>query len=116
MKKSNKQKNTRKTSRKSNPPASTVDYMDYLLKDLQDPEYAAGYLTACWKEGNEVFLLGVRDVAQAQGGMSALAKAAKLNRQSVYGMLSPNGNPRFSSIIALIDKLGFKMKISVRRK
>lgn len=93
---------------------STVDYMDHLLKDLQNPEYAAGYLTAAIEEGEEVFLLAIRDVAQAQGGMSALAKATNLNRENLYDMLSTKGNPRLSSITTLLNQLGFTMQFAPR--
>jgi DNA-binding phage protein len=35
------------------------------VERLKDPEYAAGYLLACIKEGGDVFLLGVKDVIEA---------------------------------------------------
>ena len=45
-----------------------------VLKDhLSDPEQAAKYLTACFEEGPEVFLQALRDVVDAQGGMSRTA-------------------------------------------
>ena len=50
------------------------------FEDLKNLDYAAGYLTAALEEGEDVFLLAVRDVVQAQGGMSALSQATKLNR------------------------------------
>ena len=34
----------------------TVDYKELLLKDLKDRKYAAGYLTAAFEEGEDVFL------------------------------------------------------------
>lgn len=91
---------------------STVDYMDHLLKDLQDPVCAAGYLTAALEEGEEVFLIALRDVAQAQGGMSALSQATKLNRENLYDMLSKNGNPRLSSIASILNQLGFAIQFA----
>lgn len=89
-----------------------IDYKKGLLEDLKDPTYAAGYLTAALGEGEDVFLLAVRDVAQAHGGMSALAHATKLNRENLYGMLSTNGNPRLSSITAILCKLGFEINFA----
>lgn len=90
----------------------TIDYKESLLKDLQDPTYAAGYLTASLEEGEDVFLLAVRDVAQAHGGIAALAQATKLNRENLYDMLSTDGNPRLSSISAILSKLGFEIKFA----
>ena len=43
------------------------------MKDLADPIEAADYLTSCVEEGQEVFLLALRDVAKAQGGIAKLA-------------------------------------------
>jgi probable addiction module antidote protein len=90
----------------------TIDYKESLLEDLKDPRYAAGYLTAALEEGEDVFLLAVRDVAQAHGGMTALAQATKLNRENLYDMLSTDGNPRLSSIAAILSKLGFEIKFT----
>jgi probable addiction module antidote protein len=87
----------------------TVDYKVHLLKDLEDSDYAAGYLTAALEEGEAVFLLALRDVAQAHGGVAGLAKATKLNRENLYDMLSEAGNPRLSSITAILDKLGIRV-------
>lgn len=90
----------------------TVEYEPYLLKDLKDLDYAAGYLTAALEESEEVFLLALRNVAKAQGGMKALSDATSLNRESLYDMLSTQGNPLFSSITSVLDKLGFTFKLS----
>ncbi len=92
----------------------TVDYDEYLLNELKDLEYAAGYLTACLEEGEDVFLIGVRNIAKAQGGMKALSNATQLNRESLYDMLSKEGNPRLSSLTAVLDQLGIKLEFSVK--
>ena len=91
----------------------TIDYKeDFLMKDLQDIHRAAEYLTAAIEEGEDVFLLAVRDVVEAQGGIGGLAKATNLNRENLYDMLSKDGNPRLSSIMPVLDKLGFEVKFS----
>jgi probable addiction module antidote protein len=83
----------------------TIDYKELLFQDLQDLDEAAGYLTAALEEGEDVFLLAIRDVAQAHGGMTDLSKATDLNRENLYDMLSKEGNPRLSSLTAILDKL-----------
>ena len=87
----------------------TIDYKEHLLEELKDSAYAAGYLTAALEEGEDVFLLALRDVAQALGGITGLAQATKLNRENLYEMLSADGNPRLSSITTVLDKLGFQV-------
>jgi probable addiction module antidote protein len=73
---------------------------------------AAEYLTACYEEGPEVFLVGLRDVVEAQGGMRRAAKSSKLNRESLYRLLSEDGNPRFSSLNAVLTSLGLKVRFT----
>ena len=85
------------------------DYKDFLAKRLQDPEMAAGYLTACFEEGEEAFLLAIKDVAEARGGIGSLAKATALNREGLYDMLSKKGNPRLSSLSTILKALGMTL-------
>jgi len=88
-----------------------VEYKSGLLKRLADPEYALGYLNAALEDGDqEVFLLALRDVAEARG-VSQLAREAQLNRENLYRMLSPNGNPQLSSLTALLRSLGLRLAI-----
>ena len=89
-----------------------VDYEPYHLKELKDLDYAAGYLTAALEEGENVFLLAVKNVAKAQGGMSALASATKLNRENLYNMLSKKGNPRLANIRRVLNELGLEVKFT----
>lgn len=50
------------------------DYKEHLLKQLQNPKEAAAYLNAALHDDDpHVFLLALRDIAEAKGGMSWLA-------------------------------------------
>ncbi len=90
-------------------------YADVLDEDLQDPEEAAGYLNACLEDGDpEVFLLALRDVARARGGVAKLAEATELNREHLYRMLSESGNPELRSLEALLDALGFRLAVRLK--
>jgi len=83
-----------------------------LAEHLAHPEQAAKYLTACYEEGPEVFLQGLRDVVEAPGGMTQAARLAKLNRESLYRQLSRRGNPGLASLNALLTALGLKVQIA----
>lgn len=85
------------------------NYDELLLESLQDPEEAAAYLTACYEDSEEVFLQGLRKIAQSHGGVASLAKKTKLNRESLYRMLSENGNPQLSSLTTILEKMGLKL-------
>jgi DNA-binding phage protein len=53
-----------------NPKVSTESYRERLLDALKNPEEAAHYLDACLEDGDSrVFLLAIRDVAEARGGI-----------------------------------------------
>lgn len=58
-----------------------------------------------------MFLLVLRNVAQAHGGMSALAKKTHLKRESLYRMLSKKGNPEIKSILNLLHAVGLKLTV-----
>ncbi len=95
----------------------TVPYEDILYRDLQDPEEAAAYLNAALDDdsgmGSDIFLLALRDVAKARG-IRHLAQDAQLSRESLYRTLSRNGNPRFSTLEAVLESLGLKLAVEVR--
>ena len=89
-------------------------YRPELLKALQDPAEAAEYLNAALEENsNELFLLALRNVAEAHG-MKKLAEDAQLNRESMYRMLSEQGNPQFASLTAILRELGLKLSVEVK--
>ncbi len=90
-------------------------YKPELLKALQDPAEAAEYLNASLEEAsNELFLLALRNVAEAHG-MKKLAEDSRLNRESMYRMLSEQGNPQFASLTAILRELGLKLSVQVER-
>ena len=63
----------------------------------------------------ELFLLALRNVAEAQGGVAQLAEKAKLNRESLYKILSERGNPELKSLDALLHALGFRLAVTATR-
>ncbi|BCA96502.1 hypothetical protein TUM19329_28630 [Legionella antarctica] len=95
---------------------NTVDYDSDLITSLKDPEEAYGYLQVALKEYQEdnnleAFLVALKNVASAQGGMTKLAKTTKLNRQNLYKILSEKGNPRLDNFGTILKGLGFKLSI-----
>jgi len=62
-------------------------------------------------ENPRVFLLALKDVAEAYGGMGKLAKRTRLNRENLYRMLSKQGNPELLSLHRVLNGLGFRLKV-----
>ncbi len=93
------------------------NYKEYLLEQLQDPKEAAAYLNAALHdEDPHVFLLALRDITEANGGMAWLADEADLNRENLYRTLSTRGNPRFFNLLAVLDAIGLELSIQARGK
>ncbi|MGK5092490.1 addiction module antidote protein [Deltaproteobacteria bacterium TL4] len=87
------------------------DYQTQLIQDLKNPEEAAAYLEVAMEDGTtEEFLLALRNVAEAKG-ISTISKEANLNRENLYKMLSSNGNPKLSSLVAILKTMGLKLSV-----
>ncbi len=88
-------------------------YKAGLLEDLKDPKEAAEYLTVALEDDSpDVFLVALRNVAEAHG-MKKLAKGAELSRESMYRMLSDQGNPQLSSLTSILHELGLRLAVEV---
>lgn len=93
------------------------NYKKHLLEQLRDPGEAAVYLNAALHDDDPyAFLLALRDIAEAQGGMGWLAKHSELNRENLYRTLSIRGNPRFFNLLAVLDACGLELSIHARTK
>jgi probable addiction module antidote protein len=90
-----------------------VEYQVVMDQYLSDPEEAIAYLNVCLQatDAPEIFLSTLSDVVRIHG-MAMVADKSKLNRENLYRMLSKKGNPRFSSLMAVLDALGFCLSIS----
>ena len=91
-------------------------YQPELIQSLRNPREAEEYLNAALEEDDpELFLLALRNVTEAQGGVAQLARKTKLNRESLYKMLSERGNPELKSLDALLHALGFRLAVVASR-
>lgn len=92
--------------------SKSINYQDYLIESLKDPEEAAGYLNAALDGGDiEVFLLALHNVVQAQGGVSRLAEKAHKSRTSLYKALSKKGNPYLKSTNEILSAIGLHLAV-----
>lgn len=92
----------------------SASYHEGLIRDLTNPEEAAAYLNAALEDGSrEVFLLALRDIAEAKG-MARMSRASRLNRENLYRMLSGKGNPEFTSLSAILESAGLRLAVEIR--
>lgn len=90
--------------------------MEWHIEQLRDPDDARAYLQLALEEYEqdhdaEAFLLSLRSVAKAQGGIGELAKRTSLSRQSLYKALSSKGNPKLETLGTILHALGFRLSI-----
>ncbi len=92
----------------------SVSYDEYLAESLKDAKLAEAYLKAALEDDDpRVFLEALRNVAVARGVAKVAAKS-KLNRESLYRMLSKRGNPSLKSLGSLLDSLGFRLTVQAK--
>jgi len=76
---------------------------------LKSEEDMAAYLEAALEEGDAaLFTAALGDIARAKG-MTEVARAAGLGRESLYKALSPDGNPEFATVLKVVRSLGLKL-------
>jgi probable addiction module antidote protein len=80
-------------------------------KYLDNEEVIAEYLAAALEDPNpDVFLAAVADVAKARG-VSRVAKASGLGRESLYKALAPGAKVRYETVRKLLDSLGVRLTV-----
>lgn len=95
----------------------TTTYQEDLIEALKDPREAAAYLNVAMEEDDRaLFLLALRNVAEAHGGMTSVAEKARLNRENLYRMLSEKGNPEIKSVFSLLRSMGLKLTVEAKGK
>jgi probable addiction module antidote protein len=92
--------------------ALTVSHRERLVAELRaNPRLAVEYLNAAAEEGDRrVYLAALRTVAEARG-MAEVARAAGVPRESLYRALSPTGNPRLSTLHAILKAAGLRLAV-----
>jgi probable addiction module antidote protein len=99
--------------------ARNKKYEDWLLEKLKDHDQAVAYLNNALEESlkgdeesQQLFLIALRNVAEAQGGIAALAKKAHVGRESLYKTLSGTGNPKWHTLVSLCVALGLNLRLT----
>jgi putative addiction module killer protein/probable addiction module antidote protein len=95
---------------------ASISHDEAMVRELRaHPEFAAEYLRAALEDEDEprVLLVALRRVADARGGIAKIAKAAGVERESLYRALSAQGNPRLSTLVAVTKAMGLKLTVEV---
>ena len=95
------------------------NYEEGLKVRLADPVYAKEYLSIALEEYEadrniEAFLLALRDVVNAQGGLSKLEPQISVSREELHEVFSEHATLQFKifeTVGAILHGLGFKFSI-----
>jgi len=93
---------------------ASISHDEAMVRELRNnPDFAAEYLRAALEDADEphVLLIALRRIAEARGGIAKVAKAAGIERESLYRALSANGNPRLSTLVAVTRAIGLKLTV-----
>jgi probable addiction module antidote protein len=95
------------------PPCVPFRTADFLRSDHEIAIYLEGML----EDGDTRLVpIALRTVADAVGGVPALATRTGLSREILYRTLAPNGNPRFDTLGAVLDAFGLRLTVAPKRK
>jgi probable addiction module antidote protein len=82
---------------------------------LDNEKVTAAYLKEVMETGdNELFLSALGDVAKVRG-MTEVAKASGLSRESLYKAVRPGSKPQYETIDRIVHALGLKLTVSPAR-
>jgi probable addiction module antidote protein len=90
-----------------------ITHDDWLLKELQDAEFAAEFLNAASEDDDpKTYLTALRKVVEARGGMASIADRTNLSRETLYRTLSSRGNPTIKTLHAVLKATGLRFAVS----
>lgn len=94
-----------------------VSHHDAEVAELRaDHELAVEYLKAAMEsldspDDRAAGLLALRTLAEAYGGLGAVAAAAGISRESLYRALSAKGNPTLKTLLAVLKAIGMRLSV-----
>lgn len=93
----------------------TRSHEDSVLEMLRDDEaFAIEYLSVALEEidepgGEDAFLVAIRRLAEARGGMSNLSQSTGLARGNLYRSIAAGGDPKLSTVLKVLQALGISL-------
>ena len=82
-----------------------------MADNINTKEEVHAYLQGALEENDIETLFDVIGAIARSKGMMTIARELGLSRESLYKSLSVGGNPSFSTILKVLDLLGYKMQI-----
>ena len=87
------------------------DPAEYLDSDEAIEAYLQESRNIALEDSNPSFLTEALGAVARARGMSQIAQASGLSRESLYKSLSAGGNPEFATVLRVMQALGLKLSI-----
>jgi hypothetical protein len=100
----------------------SVPYHPFLIEQLKDPAYSAGYLTLFLNEQEEgdldigIFPSALKEVFEALGEPNMSADEAKLHLDKLDVLMSHNGMATIYALANWLNALGLKLTVAVAQE
>jgi probable addiction module antidote protein len=93
-------------------PARSRAHTDFLGEHLADDANVAALLDEALAGGDEGDVMyALRAISEARGGIANVATATGLSRETLYRTLSRSGNPRLSTLLALVRATRVRLRV-----
>ena len=76
---------------------------------LDTPEAQAELLSDAFATGDAGYIANALGIVARARGMTSVAKEAGVTREALYRALSPDGDPRLSTLLGVTKALGLKL-------
>ncbi len=92
-----------------------LSHDDAMVAELREnPDYAEIYLQTALEDiyeegGIAAFLIALRRVVEARGGISEISRKSGLSRQQLYKTLSEKGNPTLTTLTEITRAAGVRL-------
>jgi len=98
--------------RTRNEPVHSRAHTDFMREHLADDANVAVLLDEALAGGDEGDVMyALRAISEARGGIASVATVTGLSRETLYRTLSRNGNPRLSTLLALLRASGMRLRV-----
>ena len=90
-------------------PVKTIPYD--AAEDMAAPEDQAELLSEAFASGDAKFIVVALGTVARARGMSAIAGKAGVTRPGLYKALGPSGDPQLSTLLGVVNALGFRLAL-----
>lgn len=78
---------------------------------IESAEDVATYLEAAFEDGDAAVITATLGAIARSKGMSQVARDAGVTREALYKALSPDGDPRLSTLLGVLKALGLSLAV-----